>query len=751
MRLARAVVGLMCGGLWVLALAVDASAQMDLGGYKLDGEIRAGLQFFIDHPSDRESAKFQEYRDVHDGLFLERLRLRVFTPDGLTYGSLEGSKWGRRDQEYFLGAGRIGLWDARFDWDQVPHVYSQDTARLLANDVGRSVFVLPNPRPFLPTHNSAGRIDEVGVLWSTARLSLVLTPTPEWELKAEYTRIRKEGTRAIGISYQTPMNNFAEYLEPINQTIHDIRIGGTYAQEKWQIQFGYAFSMFQNYRNSVTGDNPCFGLPGALPNQCTAADGLPGTLAAPGAEASGKVSLAPDNMAHTFTIAGGASLPMRTRVTLNLSYSLRLQNDQFLQHTNTPAIAASNPGLILPDKSLDGVTGVFLANLNVTSRPLTPLTLAFKYRIFDLHDMSDEPIFPCGVESDSRIYCDAGGALNGGPPRQARRHDYTKQNAELTGRWRFGPWGSLTLGAGWEGWDRNSTGNVYHSDEPYAKAVYEVSPADWLLARLEYRPSFKRNSNYNPSPTHIATDQSPLERKVNLAERNRQQVDALVQVTPIDPLTIGLTGSWRADDYPNSQLGVQTGVDWSAGINVSWRPSERFTISAGYVHDWNFTKQLQWADFPGTAPFTLLPSFQWLSDSEDAIDTYQLRGNAILIPQKLDLNMGFSYAYAVGTTKTRNPSGTPTGLLAAQNIQGRALRFPAIEDELVRLDLGVTYHFDKIWSLTFGYALEMWHKKDFRTDQLTPSINNVSSIFLGEDYKNYTVNIVSLVLGYRFK
>ena len=113
--------------------------------------------------------------------------------------------------------------------------------------------------------------------------------------------------------------------------------------------------------------------------------------------------------------------------------------------------------------------------------------------------------------------------------------------------------------------------------------------------------------------------------------------------------------------------------------------------------------------------------------------------------------MGFSYAYAVGTTKTRNPSGTPTGLLAAQNTQGRALRFPAIEDELVRLDFGVTYHFDKIWSLTFGYALEMWHKKDFRTDQLTPSINNVSSIFLGEDYKNYTVNIVSLVLGYRFK
>ena len=238
MRLARTVVGFTCGGLWVLALALDASAQMDLGGYKLDGEVRAGLQFFATEPTDKDSAKYDEYRDVHNGLFLERLRLRLFAPDGLTYGTLEGSKWGRRDQEYSLGAGRIGLWDARFDWDQTPHVYSRDTAQLLANDVGRSVFVLPTPRPLLPTYNSGGTIGEVGVLWQTARLSLVLTPTPEWELKGEYTRIRKEGTRAIGISYQTPMNNFAEFLEPINQTMYDFRIGGTYAQEKWQIQFG---------------------------------------------------------------------------------------------------------------------------------------------------------------------------------------------------------------------------------------------------------------------------------------------------------------------------------------------------------------------------------------------------------------------------------------------------------------------------------------------------------------------------------
>ena len=737
----------MCGV--VCAFAIEASAQTQVGGgFTLDGEVRSGIQFFINEPSDKASAKFDEYRDVHNGLFLESLYLRLKSPGGIYSGTLEGSKWGRTDQEYGLGLERLGLWYARFEWDQTPHVYSRDTARLLAQDIGRNVFVLSTPRPSpLTLYNGGQTLDQVGVLWQTGRLSFMLTPTPEWELKAEYTRIHKEGTRAIGISYQTPMNNFADFLEPVNQLIHDLRLGGTYAAEKWQVRFGYAFSMFQNFRNSVTGDNPCFGLTSAMPTGCTAADGAPGTPAAPGAEASGKVSLAPNNMAHTFTLSGGASLPMRTRVNANVSYSLRLQNDEFLPSTNTPGLAG-NPGLFLPDKSLQGVTGVFLGNLNVVSRPMPPLTLSFKYRIFDLHDMSQAPIFPCGVESDSRIYCDAGGALPGGPPRQAKRIDFTKQDAEVDSRWRFNSLASATLGVGWQGWDRNSTRNVYHSDEPFGKAVIEVNPADWLYNRLEYRLSFLRNSNYNPRPTHIATDQSPLERKVDLAERNTQQINLLTQVSPIDTVSVGVIGSWRSNDYIDSPLGVQQSVDWAAGMNISWRPTERVTLSVGYVHDWAFTKQQQNAIFPGQFP--AFPTYAWLSDNADTTDTYNLRLDAIVIPKKLDFNLGFSYASAIGTIKTRNPSPPPSGGPVGQNNQAIAQRFPAFEDELLRLDAGLTYHFDKVWTATLGYALETWHKKDFRTDTLNPFIPNVTSIFLGENYNNYTVNIVSLVVGYKF-
>jgi MtrB/PioB family decaheme-associated outer membrane protein len=737
----------MCGGLWVLALAPGASAQARLGGYRLDADVEAGVQFFVDEPSRSRSAKFEEYRSVPEGLFLERLRLRIFSPDELYSAGLGGANWGRRDQEFSLGTARLGLWQAEFDWDQTPHVYSRGTARLLATDIGRSVFVLPSPRPLLSTYNSGQVIDEVGVRWDTARLTLLLTPSPEWELKGEYTRIHKEGTRAIAMSYQTPMNNFAEFLEPINQTMHDFRMGGTYAAERWQIRFGYAFSMFENFRTSVTGDNPCFGLAGPLPNQCTAADGAPGVPGAPSAEERGRVSLAPDNMAHTFTLGGGVSLPMRTRVNANLSYSLRLQNEPFLPHTITPYIA-SDPGLFLPDKSLDGMVGVFLGNLNVTSRPLPPLTLSLKYRIYDYNDMSNHPSFPCSVESDSRLFCDAGAASSPfGPAREAKRYAYTRQNAELDARWRFGGLAALTLGVGSERWDRNSIRNVRHSDEPFAKAVLALTPTDWLLARLSYQPSFRRDSNYDPQPTHIAQDQSPLMRKFDQAERNRQRADLLLQITPTDTITTALTGSWRADEYIGSPLGVQQDVDWSAGADFTWTPGPRFAFTAGYVHDWNFTKQHQQTIFPSTIP---LGSYEWVSNNTDSIDTFRLQAKAALIPRTLDIALGASYAYAIGRIETRNLA-SPTGGTAGQNQQAIALRMPAFEDELVRLDLALTYHFAQYWSATLGYAFEMWRKTDFRTDTLNPFTPGISSVFLGEDYKSYTAHIVGMTLGFRFK
>src|SRR6185436_10714230 len=99
----------------------------------------------------------------------------------------------------------------------------------------------------------------------------------------------------------------------------------SFARESWQLQAGYALSIFDNGERSVTADNPCFGLAAPV----TAAPAGCGPDAA-GAPAAGTVSLAPSNQAHTWNLAGGVTLPMNTRVNGNVAYGLRFQNSSFL-------------------------------------------------------------------------------------------------------------------------------------------------------------------------------------------------------------------------------------------------------------------------------------------------------------------------------------------------------------------------------------------------------------------------------------
>src|SRR6266511_2029214 len=115
---------LLFAGLLTLGMPVSGEAQISIGGYSLEGEIEAGPRFFLVEPSKSRKAKFEEYRDMTEGLTLDHLYLRLFRPDESYSAELYGSKWGYEDQSFGLSAGRLGLWQFRFEWDQLPHVYS---------------------------------------------------------------------------------------------------------------------------------------------------------------------------------------------------------------------------------------------------------------------------------------------------------------------------------------------------------------------------------------------------------------------------------------------------------------------------------------------------------------------------------------------------------------------------------------------------------------------------------------------------
>lgn len=333
--------------------------------------------------------------------------LRIFTSDEKYSVEALGSKWGQQDQQFGFGLGRLGLWNLGFSWDETPHVRST-TARMLESEVGRGVFTLPTPRSPLTAYNFGRRLDEVGVRWDTGKLSFSLTPTPGLELRADYTRIHKHGDRPIGMPFGGPGSNVLETLEPIDQTIHDLRLKANIAHDRWQLQLGYAWSMFENGNRIVTADNPCFGLPAAV----TAAQPGCGADAA-GAQPTGGVSLAPSNQAHTWSIAGGVNLPMNTRINANVAYALRFQSASFLPQTVNPAVVS--PLLGLPARSLDGTVATTLVSLQAVTRPLLPLTLTAKYRYYDYNDMTKELQFSGRVLDDRFVVAENVKALRRTP------------------------------------------------------------------------------------------------------------------------------------------------------------------------------------------------------------------------------------------------------------------------------------------------------------------------------------------------
>ena len=190
---------------------------------------------------------------------------------------------------------------------------------------------------------------------------------PNVDLFAEYTRTHKDGEKPFGMAFGSPGGNALEVLQPIEQTIHDFRLRGTWATERWQLQASYVMSVFVNDLSYVRADNPCQPTP-AIIAPCAAGD--TGTT-----KQFGTVSLPPNNMAHTFSLQGGVNLPMRTRISSNFTYGLRLQNDDFLPQTSTNGLPATTPSLALPQKSLNGGS-CFSGLLHGASSPRTRFPLA---------------------------------------------------------------------------------------------------------------------------------------------------------------------------------------------------------------------------------------------------------------------------------------------------------------------------------------------------------------------------------------
>ena len=298
--LAVMFITLTCGG---------GFAEMNVGpNYALGGYIALGGGWLSDQPRLMNRGYLKQYLPFPQG-FLAETDLSLKSKDGLEYYKFRMSHPGLRDQDYLLQLGKLGVYHAQIEYDQLQHLYC--TVNPFNNDIG--------------------------ILLQRLRFSGYYSPTLEITLFAENQFLRRTGWQpATNNGGPTNPYNFTTFLRPIDYKQNDMRVGAEYDQPTdkqsiFQGRMTYHLSTFENGQGDVLGRTPPVG-------------------------ATIFQSLPPSNMANYLTAEGALNLKSYlTRITASFSYGWLTQNDNVFE--STTGTRTSTPPFTLAGRP-DGLAGL---------------------------------------------------------------------------------------------------------------------------------------------------------------------------------------------------------------------------------------------------------------------------------------------------------------------------------------------------------------------------------------------------------
>ncbi|MBM3265220.1 MAG: MtrB/PioB family outer membrane beta-barrel protein [candidate division Zixibacteria bacterium] len=535
-------------GVWIAA-AMVLTGRTALAQTIQEGEVEIGQRAL---GGNRTSSKFEEYRTLPSGTFMNRFFLNVFNKERDCFVRIEALRAGQEDQNLSLVAGLGRKLQLKIGWDQTPHLLglngrslflqSQagsftlarqtrvDMNKLLTTDTNPSQSgVQPDLAAIAALVNGSARSVELVNRRKKASVELRYTPmrqqNREWKLDVQYSSEARSGSKPMGTTFQ--FSSINELPQPIDYQTQEFKIGTEYAAKRWNAGMQYSISDFKNHIDAMIWENPF---------QITDAVSRPTT---------GRLVLSPDNTAHTFGFYGAVNLPKSTRFSTTVSYGWRRQNDPFQDYTTNTALQVLSTYPTLPATSLKGAVNVLTTHVTATSRPFRPLSFNFRYRLYDYRNESRSLLFPKYIGyGDYQLSNDA---------RQNLPIAHKRQNVEFDANWRLRAGDTVKVGYGYEQWNRKFR-DAPKTDEQTLSTALNLVPSDLLTVRTAYSRAWRNTHDYD-FHHHVGQETFPLGesglgtleavlpelRRFDMAARIRDRASFTAQVSPLEAVT--LTGT----------------------------------------------------------------------------------------------------------------------------------------------------------------------------------------------------------------
>ncbi|MCP5474814.1 MAG: MtrB/PioB family decaheme-associated outer membrane protein [Rhodanobacteraceae bacterium] len=713
--------------------------------------IKSEIEIGVGNVSD-SSWRFGRYTGLEDDGLFPVVNIDIYKRggpwdgDNASYWRLTGRNLGIESRDLMFEFGKQGSYNFHLGFDEIPHYQLQDSQTFFAG-AGSSNLTLPSNwvggQTTAQMSQLGPNLRTYGIEHGRQRANIGgdVTLPSGWSFKADYSREKKDGNKVTALTIGNSGGNPRAVLapEPVDYLTQQLDAVLSFADATKQFSIGYYMSLFDNDNTGLIWQNPYSAISG-----WDSSAGFPG--------GQGQVGLEPDNEFHQLNLKGGYSFSKTLRLVGDVSIGRATQNDAFLPYTINPVLAATitQP---LPEASLDGEVDVTHVGLRLTGQPWDTVSLgaSFKYDERDNKTHHQEFVYIGGDSNAQNV------APNSGVRRFNEPKSYKDERFRLDAGWRASDWLRIDGEAEFRKTERPHQERE-RIDEDRFSLNFAIDTGGFWTGGLRLNNA-KRDggSEYlgyetllgGYSPDYYNTLQPfvggfPFEnlpglRKFNQADRKRQNGELYASFMPADAVSISASYNYSEDDYNNSELGLTFSRVRTLNVDVTWTPTNRFSVYAFAAEDrYDNDQDGRQYSGGGVRPTQYNdPNRNWTMKSRDYVLTYGVGGNLSFLEDRI--KVGFDLVNSRADSDifvTTGPSLTSAPL-------------PTSESDLNSASLWADYRWRKDINFRLRFAYEDYAESDWAVDGVPPNqLANV--ITLGESSPDYSVWVTTFSVAYRF-
>ncbi|MBM3751369.1 MAG: hypothetical protein FJW21_09345 [Acidimicrobiia bacterium] len=669
-----------------------------------------------------DAARYERYRDLGDGLFLETFRWRARSDGWYFVGAADHVA--RGDQRYRFDFAKPGLLKGWAQWDQIPMLLSRTTRSPYSTNLVGEFRLSDAIQTQLQGLSTAARPAAVQALVNGSAMfdlkskrhsaggALEYLPTPQSSLKVALKQTYRDGSQPSGGSFGH--SQVVEFAAPIDHTLTDFEASAEIERGSMLFRAGYTGSWFKNDVTSVVFDNPL---------RATDISGTP---------SSGRLGLPVSSTQLGVNGMVSIKLPRKSRLTAYATMStLKDDNGVILPMTSNTAVAVAAGS---PERgTLNGEAQISGFNLNFTSRPSSLFSVNARLKYYDYDNKLPTFTATKKVAYDGNVSTPAS-------PLHAEGFSLTRLN--LDADFRITPKGPAALTLGYGRYSDERTHRIYEETvDNVMRVKLDTLSTGVISVRAVYEHAQRRGEGFDVNALIHANEQ-PGMRHFDLANRDRDRFTVIASFMPVMNWALNVSSAIGRDDYLASEFGLRDNNHDVYSIGIDGTPSEKVGLGVSYSYEDYRSLQRSRQANPGVQ-FTD-PSRNWATDAADKVHSVIASLDLTDLGDKLDLRMSYDY------NRTRATYEYITGAVADRTLPQEAIvpstlptprALPPVKSDLTRGTVDAVYNINKRFAIGVSYGYDKYEVQDFTLDsQAQQTLTAGNNMLLYYTYAPYTAH-----------